>query len=75
MSAKEFFFLVVQVREAQRGYFNTPSSAWKQKQDFLMKSKKLEADLDREIRRIQQAFNEATIKRLNPMFPEFEEFF
>jgi len=43
MDAKTFFELTAQMRDAQKGYFRTPAAQYRQKQDYLEQSKKLEA--------------------------------
>lgn len=46
MTARAFFDLVRRMREAQRGYFATRA------QGYLTESKELEAQVDREIKRV-----------------------
>lgn len=48
MNPKEFFDKVVELREAQREYFRTRLP------EALRKSKAIEAEIDREIKRVQQ---------------------
>lgn len=48
MNPKQFFDKVVEMRQAQREYFRTRMP------DALQKSKKMEAEIDREIKRMQQ---------------------
>lgn len=48
MNAKQFFDKVVELREAQREYFRTRLP------EALRKSKAIEAEIDREIKRVQQ---------------------
>lgn len=48
MNPKQFFDKVVELRAAQREYFRTKLP------EALRKSKAIEADIDREIRRVQQ---------------------
>lgn len=48
MNAREFFYLVAQMREAQRNYIDTRS------QLVLRAARKLENDVDREIRRVRE---------------------
>lgn len=48
MNAKQFFDKVVELRQAQREYFRTRMP------DDLRKSKTIEAEIDREIKRVQQ---------------------
>lgn len=52
MTAKEFFYLVAEMREAQKAYFETRS-----KQVFRA-CRALENDVDREIRRVRSIINE-----------------
>lgn len=57
MNAREFYNLVVKMRKAQRDYFRTRS------QRHLNESKELEAQVDAEIKRVeqiqqQQAYNQ-----------------
>lgn len=49
MNAKEFFDKVAQMREYQKQYFRTRA------QGYLLKSKELEAQIDKEIERVKQA--------------------
>lgn len=48
MTAREFFYLVAQMRRAQRDYFNT------REQIDLRRARALENDVDREIDRVKQ---------------------
>nr|DAJ73652.1 MAG TPA: hypothetical protein [Caudoviricetes sp.] len=48
MNAKQFFDKVVELRQTQREYFRTRLP------DVLRKSKAIEAEIDREIKRVQQ---------------------
>lgn len=48
MNAREFYNLVVKMRKAQRDYFRTRS------QRHLHESKELEAQVDAEIKRVEQ---------------------
>lgn len=48
MNPKQFFDKVVELREAQREYFRTRMP------EALRKSKAIEAEIDREIKRVQQ---------------------
>ena len=59
MTAKSFFDLVREMREAQKGYFLTRSN------DLLNKSKELEREVDREIARVDSLLGENT----NPGLP------
>ncbi len=47
MNAREFFYLVAQMRQAQREYFAERSS------QALRKARALEGDVDREISRVK----------------------
>lgn len=51
MNAKEFFFLVAEMRSAQKSYFET-----KDKKVFRA-ARALENDVDREIRRVRELLN------------------
>lgn len=51
MSAKEFFYLVAQMREAQKQYFATRDTL------VLRAARKLEGEVDREIRRVREIVN------------------
>lgn len=59
MTARAFFDLVREMREAQRSYFLTRS------RDLLEKSKALEREVDREIARVDKLLGEKT----NPGLP------
>lgn len=59
MNARDFFNLVREMREAQKGYFSTRSK------DLLEKSKQLEREVDREIARVDKLLGEKT----NPGLP------
>ncbi|WP_347288253.1 hypothetical protein [uncultured Alistipes sp.] len=48
MTPKQFFDKVVELRQAQREYFRTRLP------DTLRKSKAIEAEIDKEIKRVQQ---------------------
>ena len=48
MNAKQFFDKVVELRQTQREYFRTRLP------DALRKSKAIEAEIDKEIKRVQQ---------------------
>ena len=60
MTARAFFDLVREMREAQRSYFLTRS------RDLLEKSKALEKEVDREIARVDKLLGEKT----NPGLPQ-----
>ena len=59
MTARDFFNLVREMRDAQRSYFLTRS------RDLLEKSKQLERDIDQEINRVDKLLGEKT----NPGLP------
>lgn len=48
MNSREFFYLVAQMREAQREYFKNRD------QLVLRAARKLEGEVDREIRRVRE---------------------
>lgn len=52
MNSRAFFYLVAQMREAQRDYFKTRS------QQKLRAARALEGDVDREIRRVREVLME-----------------
>lgn len=52
MTPKEFFYLVAEMREAQKAYFATRSSS------VFRACRALENNVDREIRRVRQIVNE-----------------
>lgn len=54
MNAKEFFYLVAQMREAQKSYFKTRDSV------VFRACRALENDVDREIERVRLIVNEGT---------------
>lgn len=68
MNPKEFFDKVVELREAQREYFRTRLP------EALRKSKAIEAEIDREIKRVQQIQKEReraeAEKRQGSLFPD-----
>lgn len=68
MNPKEFFDKVVELREAQREYFRTRLP------EARRKSKAIEAEIDREIKRVQQIQKErerAEAERLQgSLFPD-----
>lgn len=51
MNAREFFYLVAQMREAQRAYFETHDRV------TFRACRALENDVDREIRRVRAILN------------------
>lgn len=51
MNAKEFFYLVAEMRSAQKSYFETKD------QHVFRAARKLENDVDREIRRVRELLN------------------
>lgn len=52
MTAKEFFYLVAEMRAAQTAYFNTRDGR------VFRAARKLENDVDREIRRVRELLNQ-----------------
>ena len=72
MDAKAFFELTAQVRDAQKSYFNTPAAAYRQKQDYLQLSKRLEGQLDAEIKRVRDIMAREQFKKQNPTLPGFD---
>ena len=72
MNHKQFFDLTAQVREAQKKYFSLPSEAYFAKKEALQQSKKLEKQLDAEIKRVKEYEKQQELKRLNPRLPGFE---
>lgn len=52
MTAKELFYLVAEMREAQKAYFETRS------RNVFRACRALENDVDREIRRVRNLVNE-----------------
>lgn len=51
MNAKEFFYLVAEMREAQKSYFETRDK------HVFRACRALENDVDREIRRVREIVN------------------
>ena len=51
MNAKEFFYLVAEMREAQKAYFETRDKK------VFRSCRALENDVDREIRRVREIVN------------------
>jgi hypothetical protein len=51
MNAREFFYLVAQMREAQKAYFETHNRL------IFRQARALENDVDREIRRVRAIVN------------------
>lgn len=58
MTARDFFNLVREMREEQKGYFHTRSK------DLLDKSKALEREVDREIARVDRLLGEKQCPKL-----------
>lgn len=58
MTARDFFNLVREMREAQKGYLLTRST------DLLSKSKELEREVDREIARVDAILREKQYPKL-----------
>lgn len=55
MNAKEFFYLVAEMREAQKAYFETRSPK------VFRACRALENEVDREIRRVREIVNQSPI--------------
>ncbi len=72
MDAKAFFDLTAQMRDAQKAYFSTPSEYCRQKQDFLKQSKRLEAQIDAEIKRVRNIIEREKWNKENPTLPGFD---
>lgn len=68
MNPKQFFDKVVELREAQREYFRTRLP------EVLRKSKAIEAEIDREIKRVQQIQKDRAIeeakRQQGSLFPD-----
>lgn len=73
MDAKAFFNLTAQMRDAQKNYFKTTAEAYRQKQEYLELSKRLEAELDKEIKRVRDILAREEYKKQNPTLPGFDE--
>ena len=73
MDAKAFFNLTAQMRDAQKNYFKTTAEAYRQKQEYLEISKRLEAELDKEIKRVRDILAREEYKKQNPTLPGFDE--
>lgn len=73
MDAKAFFELTAQMREAQNNYFKTPKEAYRQKDEYYRLSKRLEAELDKEIKRVRDILAREEYKKQNPTLPGFDE--
>lgn len=58
MTAKEFFALVTEMRNAQKMYFRNRTP------DYLQQSKQLEKKVDDEIRRVQRLYVEPELPLL-----------
>lgn len=54
MNSREFFYLVANMREAQKAYFKN------RQQNVLRAAKKLEQEVDAEIARVRQIIQEET---------------
>ena len=52
MNANEFFYMVAQMREAQKAYFDTKD------RNVFRAARKLENEVDKEIARVRQIVNE-----------------
>ena len=53
MNAKEFFYLVAEMRSAQKAYFETKDTK------VFRAARALENEVDREIRRVRQIINDS----------------
>ena len=73
MDAKAFFELTAQMRDAQKNYFKTPSQAYRQKQEYLRLSQRLEVEIDKEIKRVRDILAREEYKKQNPTLPGFDE--
>lgn len=73
MDAKAFFNLTAQMRDAQKAYFKTPKEAYRQRQEYLELSKRLEVELDKEIKRVRDILAREEYKKQNPTLPGFDE--
>ena len=69
MDAKAFFELTAQMREAQNNYFRTPSAAYTQKNEYYKQAKRLEAQIDAEIKRVKKILERERYERENPTIP------
>lgn len=67
MTPKEFYDKVVEMRKAQKAYFRFRSSS------ALSKSKQLEAEIDAEIKRVEQLLTEKEKARQTSFFGAFDE--
>lgn len=60
MNAKEFFYLVAEMRSAQKSYFETKDAR------VFRAARKLENDVDREIRRVRELLNADPTEKTEP---------
>lgn len=60
MNAREFFFLVAQLRSAQKAYFKNKD------QNVFRACRKLENEVDREIERVKELLQRSTDEVSNP---------
>lgn len=58
MNARDFFYLVAEMREAQKAYFETKD------RHVFRAARKLENELDKEIRRVREVVNHADPKEV-----------
>ncbi len=72
MDARAFFQLVADLRDVQKGYFATPAAQYRQKQELLQQSKRLEAQVDAEIKRVRDIIARTEYERQNPPIPGFD---
>lgn len=67
MTPKEFFDKVVEMRATQKEYFRCRTST------ALSKSKRLEAEIDREIKRVNDLLSQKEKTRQRSLFGEIDE--
>lgn len=58
MNARDFFYLVAEMREAQKAYFETKD------RNVFRAARKLENEVDKEIRRVREVINRADPKEV-----------
>lgn len=58
MNARDFFYLVAEMREAQKAYFETKD------RHVFRAARKLENEVDKEIRRVREVVNHADPKEI-----------
>lgn len=72
MNARQFFELTAQVREVQREYLATPTVAYRRKAELFKQEKRLEDQLDAEIKRVKAILEAKRIESISPVIPGFE---